>query len=92
MSVRWTRCSGALLALVEIFRHSRPKRQSCHSECQRRICIDFYLSHTNRINNWDFVDLSCYPLLGEWLLDKDRTLLYNLPEAVIPSGSSGSAS
>jgi 3-methyladenine DNA glycosylase AlkD len=24
------------------------------------------------------VDLSCYPLLGEWLLDKDRTLLYDL--------------
>ena len=24
------------------------------------------------------MDLSCYPLLGEWLLDKDRTLLYDL--------------
>ena len=62
---------AALLALIEIFRH-------CHSERERRICIDFYLSHTGRINNWDLVDLSCYPLLGEWLLDKDRTLLYNL--------------
>ena len=41
-------------------------------------CVDFYLSHTDRINNWDLVDLSCYPLLGEWLLDKDRTLLYDL--------------
>lgn len=41
-------------------------------------CVDFYLSHTDRINNWDLVDLSCYPLLGEWLLDKNRTLLYDL--------------
>ena len=41
-------------------------------------CIDFYLAHTQYINNWDLVDLSCYPLLGEWLLDKDRTLLYEL--------------
>ena len=41
-------------------------------------CVDFYLSHTDRINNWDLVDLSCYPLLGVWLLDKDRTLLYDL--------------
>ena len=41
-------------------------------------CIDFYLAHTAYINNWDLVDLSCYPLLGEWLLDKDRTLLYDL--------------
>ena len=40
--------------------------------------MDFYLSHTDRINNWDLVDLSCYPLLGEWPLDKDRTLLYTL--------------
>ena len=44
----------------------------------RQACVDFYLSHTDRINNWDLVDLSCYPLLGEWLLDKDRTLLYDL--------------
>ena len=41
-------------------------------------CVDFYLAHTARINNWDLVDLSCYPLLGEWLLDKDRNLLYEL--------------
>ena len=41
-------------------------------------CIDFYLNHTAYINNWDLVDLSCYPLLGVWLLDKDRSLLYDL--------------
>ena len=41
-------------------------------------CVDFYLAHTATINNWDLVDLSCYPLLGEWLLDKDRNLLYEL--------------
>ena len=46
-------------------------------ELQQR-CVDFYLAHTDRINNWDLVDLSCYPLLGTWLLDKDRTLLYDL--------------
>ena len=45
---------------------------------RREQCIQFYLSHTAFINNWDLVDLSCYPLLGEWLLDRDRTLLYDL--------------
>ena len=40
--------------------------------------MDFYLSQTNRINNWDLVDLSCYKLLGVWLEDKDRQLLYQL--------------
>ena len=60
---------AALLALVQIF-HSK--------KTQRQECVDFYLAHTARINNWDLVDLSCYPLLGEWLLDKDRSLLYSL--------------
>ena len=63
---------AALLALVEIFKHAKKD-----PSLQQR-CIDFYLSHTQYINNWDLVDLSCYPLLGEWLLDKDRTLLYGL--------------
>lgn len=63
---------AGLLALVEHFSHSRRD-----AAAQKR-CIDFYLSHTERINNWDLVDLSCYRLLGEWLCDKDRSLLYEL--------------
>ena len=63
---------AALLALVEIFSHARK-----NPDLQRQ-CIDLYLSHTDSINNWDLVDLSCYPLLGVWLLDKDRSLLYHL--------------
>lgn len=41
-------------------------------------CIEFYLGHTNYINNWDLVDLSCYELLGRWLMNQDRILLYDL--------------
>lgn len=63
---------AALLALVEIFSHAK-KNPALQGQC-----IDFYLSHTQYINNWDLVDLSCYPLLGVWLLDKDRSLLYEL--------------
>lgn len=74
---------SALLALVEIFRRSRIQKtgkndsQEIHFSLKRQ-CVDFYLAHTQYINNWDLVDLSCYPLLGEWLLDKDRSLLYEL--------------
>ena len=63
---------AALLALVEVFSHARKDK-----ELQQQ-CIDFYLSHTQYINNWDLVDLSCYNLVGTWLLDKDRKLLYDL--------------
>ena len=60
---------AALLTLVELFKHNKK---------QQKEYIDFYLNHTAYINNWDLVDLSCYPLLGVWLLDKDRSLLYDL--------------
>ena len=63
---------AGLLALVELYSHAK-KDPSLKQQC-----IDFYLSHTDRINNWDLVDLSCYNLLGDWLLDKDRSLLYRL--------------
>lgn len=62
---------AALLCLVQIFHHTKDK------VLQQR-CIDFYLSHTQYVNNWDLVDLSCYELLGTWLLDKNRSLLYDL--------------
>ncbi len=63
---------AGLLALVEIYSHAR-KNPSLRCRC-----VDFYLAHTDRINNWDLVDLSCYNLLGDWLLDKDRSLLYRV--------------
>ena len=78
---------AALLALVEIFAHAKrfpvkpgmTKTTSCPARpgISQQDCVDFYLAHTDRINNWDLVDLSCYPLLGVWLLDKDRQLLYD---------------
>ncbi len=63
---------AALLVVVQIFKHAKK------DEALRQHCIDFYLNHTKYINNWDLVDLSCYEILGTWLLDKDRTLLYDL--------------
>ena len=63
---------AALLTLVEIFNHAKK------DPLLQRQCVDTYLSHTDYINNWDLVDLSCYNLLGTWLLDKDRSLLYDL--------------
>ncbi len=61
---------AALLTLVKIFHKAK------RSPEMQQQCVDFYLSHTACINNWDLVDLSCYEILGTWLLDKDRTLLY----------------
>lgn len=63
---------AALLTLVQVFKHAKKDIQL------QQHCVDFYLAHTQYINNWDLVDLSCYEILGAWLIDKDRTLLYDL--------------
>ncbi len=43
--------------------------------------FDFYLSHTRFINNWDLVDLSAPNIIGKYLLDKNRDVLYKLAES-----------
>lgn len=51
------------------------------NEAQRKEIFDFYLSHTEYINNWDLVDLSTYNIVGTYLLDKPREILYRLAES-----------
>ena len=63
---------AALLVLVQRFHHAKRDPE----EQQR--CVDFYLAHLEAVNNWDLVDLSCYEILGTWLLDKDAALLRDL--------------
>jgi 3-methyladenine DNA glycosylase AlkD len=47
-------------------------------EPARKEIIDLYLANTASVNNWDLVDSSAFQLLGEWLLDRDRSLLDQL--------------
>jgi 3-methyladenine DNA glycosylase AlkD len=44
----------------------------------RQEIVNFYLNNTKNINNWDLIDLSAPRLLGDYLLDKPRKLLYTL--------------
>lgn len=37
-----------------------------------------YLANTHRINNWDLVDLSAPHIVGKYLADKPRAILYEL--------------
>lgn len=43
--------------------------------------LEFYLQHTTRINNWDLVDLSAPAVVGDYLADKPRDLLYRLADS-----------
>src|SRR3990167_7670756 len=40
--------------------------------------FDFYLTNTKKINNWDLIDLSAEKILGEYLLNKDKSIIYKL--------------
>src|SRR5215217_110113 len=44
----------------------------------RRGPAGLYLRRHDRINNWDLVDLGAHQVLGAWLLDRDRHVLYAL--------------
>ena len=47
----------------------------------REEVFEYYLSHTDAINNWDLVDLSAPYIVGAYLVDRpaeDRQLLYRL--------------
>lgn len=47
-------------------------------ETEKKEIIDFYLSHLEYSNNRDLVDLVCYKMLWNYLLNKDRKILYEL--------------
>ncbi|MFA5142475.1 MAG: DNA alkylation repair protein [Candidatus Woesearchaeota archaeon] len=44
----------------------------------KRLAVEFYLGNTRFINNWDLVDLSASQILGDFLLDMKRDVLYEL--------------
>jgi 3-methyladenine DNA glycosylase AlkD len=45
------------------------------SAAMKKKIFDWYMSNTGGINNWDLVDLSAPNIPGDWLLDKDRSIL-----------------
>ncbi len=67
----WHECRMcALLILVEKFKKA--------SSEEKEQIVDLYLQNAVRINNWDLVDLSAPAIIGGWLMDKPRVILYTL--------------
>jgi 3-methyladenine DNA glycosylase AlkD len=48
---------------------------------KREHVAKFYLSNLNKINNWDLVDLTAPSILGAYLENGDRSLLYKMAES-----------
>ncbi|HPS86362.1 MAG TPA: DNA alkylation repair protein [Spirochaetota bacterium] len=63
----------ALLILIEKFSKS--------DDIKKKEIVEFYLSKTSRINNWDLVDLSSHQILGNYYYSRDREILYKLVQS-----------
>ena len=61
----------ALLILVEKYKKSDDKKE----------IVDFYLSNTKHVNNWDLVDLTADKILGDYLFDKNKNIIYELSKS-----------
>ena len=59
--------------LVNQYQRAEPTRQ-------KKLC-GFYLRHIQRVNNWDLVDSSAPYILGDYLLNRPRTILSRLSKS-----------
>jgi len=59
----------SLLILIKKFKNEKNK------------IFNFYLKNTKNINNWDLVDLSAGHIVGSYLLEKDKSILYKLAKS-----------
>jgi 3-methyladenine DNA glycosylase AlkD len=72
------RLIALLILLIQYKKANKEKNENKKQEI-----FNFYLKNTKNINNWDLVDLSCRDIIGNFLLDKDRKLLYQLAKSSI---------
>ncbi len=63
--------SIALRALVEKYKKTKQKKE----------IYEMYLHNTKQINGWDLVDISAWKIIGDYLLDKDKSILYKLAKS-----------
>jgi len=63
----------ALFVLIEQYERADKKK--------RARTFNFYLKNTRNINNWDLVDISAPKVVGDYLLNKPRNILYKLAKS-----------
>lgn len=54
------------------------KFQNSKDESQQKEVVELYLRNLDWVNSWDLVDSSAHLILGPYLMNKDRELLYEL--------------
>ena len=62
-----------LFILVEQYRKADAEKM--------QTIYEFYLKNAKRVNNWDLVDLSAEKIIGAYLMDKDKRILFKLAKS-----------
>ena len=63
----------ALLILVDKYTHADEKT--------KKTVYHFYLNNTRKVNNWDLVDLTSHRIVGDYLFERDKSVLYRLAKS-----------
>ena len=61
----------------------KAKNKNTTPELKKQL-FDLYLKRHDRLNNWDLVDRGAYNIVGEYLMDKSRDILYKLAKSKDP--------
>ncbi len=62
---------AALFMMIQKFEKSK-------DEETREAIVNTYLDNIQAVNNWDLVDASAPKILGSYLFDKDKSILYDM--------------
>lgn len=57
---------------ILVYKYSRADEKA------KKKIFDFYIENKEYVNNWDIVDTTAPNIIGGYLLDKDRKMLYDL--------------
>lgn len=72
----------ALMILVRRFEaHAGVSPAGQKTSDEQRDVFNFYMKNYKNINNWDLVDLSAPNIVGNYLLDKNRDILYEFAKS-----------
>jgi len=51
------------------------------SEKEKKATFNFYMKNAKKFNNWDLVDISAPHIVGDFLLDKEKDVLYKFAKS-----------
>ncbi len=69
---------GAMSMMAKQYMHKKT------TDSRKKELYDLYLRRHDRINNWDLVDLAAHYVVGPYLADKPRMVLYKLARSKNP--------